>query len=165
MRIFILLAFLTIACTSCKSDKPLTPRINHVAMQVSNMKESVDFYTKAFDLKATNNIKELEITLADGSATKYDTHLVFLKFPGQDFVYELVENSKSDSLVHSPLFQHIGIDVLDIEESFKRATSLGAHVIVPIRYVRANDIYVKQAFINGPNNEVIELMQLISGEF
>ncbi len=151
--------------TSCRLKEPNSPRFNHVALQVSNMEKSVKFYTTAFGLDVTNRIKQLERTHQDGSNTNYDVNLAFLKFPGQDFVYELFESSEIDSLVQSPLLKHIGIDVNDIEKAYLKAINLGAKSIVPIRSVRANNLEVKQAFVSGIDGEVIELIQVISGEF
>ncbi len=130
------------------------------------MEKSVDFYTQAFDLKVTNNsIKHLVYTLPDGTKKERDVNIVLLKFPKQDFVYEMLEVVKSDSLVDFALFKHVGIDVKNIEKAFEQATNAGAKILVPIRLVQANEIEVKQAFLEGPDGEVIELMQIISGEF
>ena len=39
----------------------------------------------------------------DGNVTNFDVNLVFLKFPDQNFIYELSKKLKKDSLVKSPL--------------------------------------------------------------
>jgi catechol 2,3-dioxygenase-like lactoylglutathione lyase family enzyme len=129
------------------------------------MEKSVDFYTAAFGFTVTNSPKHLEFTNEDGSTTTLDTNLVFLKFPGQDFVYELVESSEPGALTQSPLFRHMGIEVKNIDEAFAKATRLGAEFPVPVRTVRANGGEPKNAFLLGPDGEVIELMQIVSGEF
>ena len=159
------LILLSIILLSCNTNNKVSPRFNHVLIQVSNMEKSVDFYTQAFNLKVTNSIKQLVITLPDGTKKERDVNIVLLKFPNQDFVYEMLEVAKSDSLVDFALYRHVGIDVENIEEAFERATNAGAKTLVPIRLVQANEIEVKQAFLNGPDGEIIELMQIISGEF
>ena len=151
--------------TSCRSKEPNSPRFNHVALQVSNMEKSIKFYTSAFGLEVTKRITQLERTDQDGNTTNFDINLTFLKFPEEDFVYELSQSSEMDSLVQSPLLKHIGIDVNDIEKAYLKAINLGAKSITSIRSVKANDLEVKQAFISGIDGEVIELIQVISGEF
>jgi catechol 2,3-dioxygenase-like lactoylglutathione lyase family enzyme len=152
--------------TSCKSEEPISPRFNHIVIQVSNMKKSVDFYTRAFDLVVTNDsLKHLVYTLEDRSKIERDVNVVLLKFPNQDFVYEMVEVSEYDHTISFDKFHHIGIDVVDIRKAFERATNAGADVLVPIRLVQTNGIETKQAFLKGPDGEIIELMQIISGDF
>ena len=163
MRITYIYGLFFLILTSC--TKTNSTRFNHVALEVSNIEKSVEFYSLAFDLTVTNRIKQLEKSDIDGTITSYDVNIVFLKFPGHNFVYELSEKLKTDSLVQSPLFKHIGIDVINIEKAFNTAVNLGAKIIAPIQFVRSNGIEAKQAFIEGPDGEVIELLQIISGEF
>ncbi len=152
--------------TSCQSKEPISPRFNHVVIQVSNMEKSVDFYTHAFDLKVTNDsLKHVVYTLADGTKKERDVNVVLLKFPNQDFVYEMSEVTDFDPSVKFALFHHVGIDVKDIKKAYDRAKQAGAEVLVPIRLVQTNGIETKQAFLKGPDGEIIELMQLISGDF
>ncbi|WP_420838785.1 VOC family protein [Aestuariivivens sediminis] len=63
------------------------------------------------------------------------------------------------------MFRHAGIDVKDIKKACERVKKAGAEVVVPIRLVQTNGIETKQAFLKGPDGEIIELMQLISGDF
>ncbi len=87
--------------------EPVSPRFNHVFLQVSDMERSVNFYTDAHGLKVTNDsVKNIAITLEDGTRIEQDVNIVFLKFPGQDFVFELKEEEIPDSL-NFALFQHV----------------------------------------------------------
>ena len=130
------------------------------------MENSINFYTKAFGLEVTDRITTIERELDDGTIAKSEVNIVFLKFPEQPgFVYELAETDKLDSLEQLPRFIHIGIDVENIEEAFASATKHGAKIIASIRVVKANDIEAKQAFLAGPDNEVVELMQMVQGVF
>ena len=152
--------------TSCKQKEPISPRFNHVVIQVSNMEKSVDFYTNAFDLKVTNDsLKHVVYTLEDGTKIERDVNVSLLKFPNQDFVYEMSEVAEYDNSTSFDKFHHVGIDVRNIKSAFKRAVEAGAEVLVPIRLVQTNGIETKQAFLKGPDGEVIELMQIISGDF
>ena len=165
MKITNRFALFFLIITSCASNESNSSRFNHVALEVSNIEKSIEFYSTAFGLTLTKRIKQLEKIDTDGKVTNFDVNLVFLKFPDQNFVYELSEKLKTDSLVQSPLLKHIGIDVKNIEKAFNKAVSLGAEIISPIQFDRANDIEAKQAFIRGLDGEVIELLQIISGEF
>tara|TARA_R110002124_G_scaffold183735_9_gene351252 strand:+ start:32845 stop:33291 length:447 start_codon:yes stop_codon:yes gene_type:complete len=145
--------------TSCEPKEPISPRFNHVVIQVSNMEKSVNFYTNAFDLKVTNDsLKHVVYTLEDGMKKERDVNVVLLKFPNQDFVYEMSEVAEYDNSTNFDKFHHVGIDVRNIKSAFKRAVEAGAEVLVPIRLVQTNGIETKQAFLKGPDGEVIELM-------
>ena len=157
---------LAIILTSCGSKEPLSPRFNHVFLVVSDMERSVEFYTKAFDLKVTNEkVKHIVWTYEDGTQKEVETNIVFLKFPGQDFVFELKEVKTMDSIDNSALFQHVGIDVKDIDKSLQKALNAGAEIISPIRLVQTHGLELKHVFLKGPDGERIELDQIISGEF
>lgn len=164
--ILIFLGFgLVTACVENEEQKVLSPRVNHVMLYVSDLEQTIEFYTSAFDLEVTNRLEVLNIKQSDGSSQSVPVNMAFLKFPGQDFVYEISEqNIVSDSLPPST-FQHVGIDVIDVESALKRAMEAGGELISPIRSVSGKDVSAKIAFIKGPDGEIVELMQLISGEF
>jgi catechol 2,3-dioxygenase-like lactoylglutathione lyase family enzyme len=157
---------LAIILTSCGSKEPLSPRFNHVFLVVSDMERSVEFYTKAFDLKVTNDkIKHLVLTYEDGTQKQVESNVVLLKFPGQDFVFELKEVEKMDTIENFNLFQHVGISVKDIDKALKKALNAGAEITSPIRLVQTHGLALKNVFLKGPDGEDIELDQIISGEF
>ncbi len=158
------LLLLVIFCISCQSNQTLSPRFNHVVVQVSNMEQSVEFYTKAFDLKVTNDsLKHVVYTFEDGSQAERDIHIVLLKFPGQDFVFEMSEVAEAPE--NPGFFHHVGVDVEHIDQAFQRVVDAGAEVVVPIRLVQTQGVEAKQAFLKGPDGEMIELMEIVSGEF
>ena len=155
---------LIIILFSCTSKK-VSPRFNHVVITVSNMENSIDFYTSAFDLEITNTIKHLEYTTADGTVTNRDIHVVLLKFPGQDFVWEMVENPNLVASESPSLYQHVGVDVTNMETAFNRLVNAGAEIVVAPRLVKMIGLETRQAFLKGPDGEMIELMQILSGDF
>ena len=161
--------FMTKACTcECKSEEnsPVSPRLNHVMLYVSDLETSVDFYTRAFDFEVSNRIKKILVLQDDGSEVTREVNMAFLKFPGQDFVYELSEQPIDSSWNNQKaLFQHVGVDVEDIESAFTRVSQAGAEVVVPVRSVQADELKAKQAFFRGPDGEILELMEMIAGEF
>lgn len=164
---FLILPLVVIlSCTHTNSHQALSPRINHVMLYVSNLENSINFYTHAFDLQVTNRLDTLIAVQPDGTEMARTVTMAFLKFPGQDFVFELSEHvADTSSRPTAFLFQHVGVDVLSIEAAYKRAIDAGAKELVPVRKVKAKGIEAKQAFVGGPDGERIELMQIISGEF
>lgn len=162
------LTILTIlsGCTESNQHKAITPRINHVMLYVSNLDNSIAFYTQAFDLQLTNKLDTLIAIQPDEKEVIRSVNMAFLKFPGQDFVFELSQQAADSSSRPATFsFQHIGIDVLDIEAAYQRAVNAGAKELVPVRKVKAKGVEARQAFVAGPDGERIELMQIISGEF
>lgn len=153
-------------CSNLSPERQLSPRVNHVMLYVSNLDNSINFYTKAFDLQVTNKLDRLIAVQEDGSEVERTVNMAFLKFPGQDFVFELAEHPRDSTSSNTTfLFQHMGVDVIDIDAAYKRALDHGGEPLRPVRMVKANGIEAKQAFIGGPDGERIELMQIISGEF
>ena len=69
----------------------LTPRFNHVMLVVSNLDSSIAFYTTAFDLQVAQRITELRVTGANGNQNARPVKMALLKFPGQEFVLELMQ--------------------------------------------------------------------------
>ena len=143
------------------------PAFNHIYLGVHNIDSSIAFYTRAFDLKVTYRISQLDITQTD-SAFKRVVNIAFLKFPGQDLVYELGERSdKSDTTIRTGnLYQHVGVEIKDVTATLKRVLEAGGKLAVPIRQVRTNGgLTIKQAVVKGPDGESIELVEIISGDY
>lgn len=144
---------------------PLRPRFNHVMLYVSDLDASIAFYTRAFDLTVTQRIDTLRVTPPNGSETARAARMAFLKFPGQDFVYELAERRVQDDGT-SPFFQHVGVDVADIAAAAARVQAAGGRDFSGIATVRTSGGTVaKNGFFKGPDGELVELMQVLKGEF
>lgn len=142
------------------------PRFNHVYLSVDDVDASLSFYTRAFDLSVTDRFNELDIKQTD-TAFKRRVNVVFLKFPGQDFVFELAERSdKHDTVRMSNIFQHVGVEVKDIGPAVQKVVAAGGKIATPIRIVRTNSgLAIKQTYMKGLDNETIELTQIISGKY
>ena len=143
------------------------PSFNHVYLAVHNVDSSLKFYTKAFDLQVTNRFSQLDIRQTD-TAFKRPVNIVFLKFPGQDLVYELGERAdKNDTTIKmGNLYQHVGVEVKDVVVALQRAIDAGGKLLVPIRSVTTNSgLSIKQAFVRGPDGESIELVQVVAGAY
>ena len=147
-------------------EAALSPRFNHAMLAVSNLDSSIAFYTAAFDLEVAQRITELSVTGANGAPTAHPVKMALLKFPGQEFVLELGERPAPTSTGPAPYYQHIGVDVRDIAAAAERVRKAGGRDPSPIQTVRTSSGTVaKNMFFRGPSGELVELMQVVSGEF
>lgn len=143
----------------------LTPRFNHVMLVVSNLDSSIAFYTTAFDLQVAQRITELRVTGANGQNAR-PVKMALLKFPGQEFVLELAERPTPPTTGPAPYYQHLGIDVKDIAAAAERVRRAGGRDPSAIQTVSTSSGTVaKNMFFRGPSGELLELMQIVSGEF
>jgi catechol 2,3-dioxygenase-like lactoylglutathione lyase family enzyme len=133
-------------------------------LYVSDLEASIAFYTEAFDLQVSDRLDTLTLVGEDGSETPAPVRMAFLRFPGQDFVLELSEQNVEDDGT-SPFFQHVGVDVTDIEAAAARVQRAGGRDFSGVRTVRAHDLMARNAFFLGPDGEQVELMEMVQGEF
>ena len=144
----------------------LTPRFNHVMLVVSNLDSSITFYTTAFDLQVAQRITELRVTGASGTQTARPVKMALLKFPGQEFVLELAERPTPSTTGPAPYYQHLGVDVKDIAAAAERVRHAGGRDPSAIQTVSTSSgTIAKNMFFRGPSGELLELMQIVSGEF
>ena len=147
-------------------EAPLSPRFNHVMLVVTNLDSSITFYTAAFDVHVAQRITELNVTGANGVPSARPVKMAFLKFPGQEFVLELGERPAPPSTGPAPYYQHLGVDVRDIAAAAERIRKAGGRDLPPIHTVSTSGGTVaKNMFFRGPSGELVELMQIVSGEF
>lgn len=144
----------------------LSPRFNHVMLTVSNLDSSITFYTSAFDLQVTQRIAGISSTPGEGSPNpQRQVKMALLKFPGQEFVLELAERP-AGSAGPAPHYQHLGVDVMDIVSAGERVRRAGGRDPSTINTVRTSTGTVaKNMFFRGPSGEMLELMQMVTGEF
>ena len=171
-RLTALAAFATIiiavSAFAPAKEAALSPRFNHVMLIVSNLDSSITFYTAAFDLQVAQRITELSVTGANGATTARPVKMALLKFPGQEFVLELSERPASATAPTgpAPYYQHLGVDVRDIAAAAERVRKAGGRDPSPIQTVSTSSGTVaKNMFFRGPSGELVELMQVVSGEF
>ena len=170
VRLTAIAAFATtiiaVAAFALAKGAPLTPRFNHVMLVVSNLDSSITFYTTAFDLQIAQRLTELRVTGANGAQTARPVKMALLKFPGQEFVLELAERPAPSTTGPAPYYQHLGVDVRDIAAAAERVRKAGARDPSAIQTVSTSSGTVaKNMFFRGPSGELVELMQVVSGEF
>ena len=152
-------------CAPGSTPDPASPRFNHVMLYVSDLEASIAFYTRAFDLEVTQRLDSLTVVAPDGSETHRGVRMAFLKFPGQAFVFELSEQPIE---MEGPdrFYQHLGVDVADIEAAAERAMAAGAEEFSGVRTVRGTGgVVARNACFRGPDGELVELMEMVAGEF
>ena len=153
-----------IATSLHQQPSPLSPRFNHVMLYVDDIEKSIDFYTTAFDVEVSQRLTQIREVAEDGTETPNEVNMAFLKFPGQDFVFEISERTVENPGI-APHYQHVGIDVKNIQAAADRAINAGATNFTGIRHLRGNETEVKNCFFKGPDGENIELMEILAGEF
>ncbi len=161
----LLLLLLNCSCSQQKGNSNLSPRFNHVFLNVSSVEESIAFYQTAFGVQLYDEIRTLKRTDSLGNTTEAETYIALLRFPSQGFNLEIAANPNLEADNSNANYTHLGIDVMDIETASERLLKAGAIPVRPITLVEANDIKAKTAFFTGPNGETLELMQIIEGEF
>jgi catechol 2,3-dioxygenase-like lactoylglutathione lyase family enzyme len=142
-------------------EAAVSPRFNHVMLLVTNLDSSITFYTAAFDLQVSQRITGLTV-----SGKARPVKMALLKFPGQDFVFELAERPAPAASDAAPSYQHVGVDVRDITAAAERARKAGGRDPTPIQTVSTSSGTVaKNMFFRGPSGELVELMEIVSGDF
>jgi catechol 2,3-dioxygenase-like lactoylglutathione lyase family enzyme len=164
----IVLVMAVILTTGCnpKNSETDGPRFNHVMLYVSDLDESVQFYRNAFGMRLDQKLDHLMVENDTGMYDTLAVNMAFLRLSGSRFVLELSQRAVAQDSSAVPLhFQHLGIEVDDIELAMKKAGAAGAETVRPVTTVMADGIKAKNAFFKGPDGEVIELMEILEGAF
>ncbi|KEY91192.1 lactoylglutathione lyase [Candidatus Photodesmus blepharus] len=124
-------------------------RILHTMLRVSNLEESIIFYTKVMRMKLlrTHENREYKYTLA------------FLGFRdiAEESVIELTYNWDINKYDLGSAFGHIAIGVNDIYTACNRIEAYGVNIIRKPGPVKGGTTHI--AFIKDPDGYMIELIQ------
>jgi catechol 2,3-dioxygenase-like lactoylglutathione lyase family enzyme len=164
----IVLVLAVILTTGCNPKTPETdgPRFNHVMLYVSDLDESVRFYGNAFGMRLDQKLDHLMVENDTGMYDTLAVNMAFLRLSGSRFVLELSQRAVNQDSNAVPLhFQHLGIEVDDIELAMKKAGAAGAETLRTLTTVKAEGIKARNAFFKGPDGEIIELMEMLEGAF
>ena len=132
----------------------ISPRLDHVALRVTDMDRSIQFYDDAFGLKLSYRWDEMTI---GGNTIKNPGALLS---DGQGGSVEIFGDGDASQrrAVQQPI-NHFGFAVEDIEAAYIRAVNAGAQGDVPPIAVSADGANLKIAFVIGLDGERIELTQ------
>jgi catechol 2,3-dioxygenase-like lactoylglutathione lyase family enzyme len=107
--------------------------------------------------------------MVENDTGRYDSlsvNMAFLRFCGSRFVLELSQRAVAQDSNAVPIhFQHLGIEVDDIELAMGKVGGAGAETVRTVTTVMAEGIKVKNAFFKEPDGEIIELMEILEGAF
>lgn len=127
-------------------------RIDHVAIRVSDLARSVDFYEKAFGGRSVQSHAEDE---AIGRV-----HLVEL---GDGFCVELFQRGRGQASrgAGDVGVTHFSISLPDVDGAYRKALAAGAlSVMAPVdaSLPLHPQVVVRVAFVEGPQGELIEFI-------
>ncbi|MBO6522784.1 MAG: VOC family protein [Balneolaceae bacterium] len=158
--------FLILACSYSEPQTPSNPRFNHSMLFVTDSEVSRAFYEEAFGMQFYKHLDEMVIFNEESENDTVAINITLMRMPGYKFNYEFAQSPVAgDSTLQSPHYQHVGIEVDDIDTSIEIALNAGAELAIPKRHLKAGDIEAKTVFFYGPDGELIELMEILEGDF
>ncbi len=156
---------LALACSNVGQEQTKL-RFNHAMLYVTNAEVSKGFYEKAFGMQFYKHLSEMVIFNEESENDTLAINITLMRMPGHKFIYEFAQSPiADDSTLSSPHYQHVGIEVKDIDASIEKAINAGAELAVQKRHLKAGDIEAMTVFFYGPDREMIELMQILEGDF
>ena len=126
-----------------------TPRILHTMLRISDIQESIEFYSDVLGMKV--------LRMLDQPTEEYT--LIFLGYDDEanSAVIELTYNYGVSSYTIGSGFGHIAIGVNNIEATISRIKKLGYEIILePKKLANSNEFI---AFVSDPDGYRIELIQ------
>jgi len=121
-------------------------KLEHIGILVSDMDRSISFYKDVIGLTLRDRVK-----LGD------TVELAFLYAPGQESVeVELI--AKGEIGPNNGVVNHLAFTVEDIETEIKRLKEQGVKLLDETPR-DLSSLNVRIAFFEGPDGEVLELMQ------
>jgi lactoylglutathione lyase len=120
----------------------------HTMIRVMDEAKSVDFYSKAFNLKVKDRFD------FDGFT------LVYLKNDANDFEIELtINHGRAEAYTHGTGYGHLALSVSDIDVEHKRFEKLGLSPNPVKEFHRDGALMAKFFFVTDPDGYKIEVLQ------
>ncbi len=120
----------------------------HTMIRVMDEAKSVDFYSKAFNLKVKDRFD------FDGFT------LVYLKNDANDFEIELtINHGRAEAYTHGTGYGHLALSVSDIDAEHKRFEKLGLSPNPVKEFHRDGALMAKFFFVTDPDGYKIEVLQ------
>lgn len=123
-------------------------KILHTMLRVTDLEQSIDFYTIVLGMKV------LDIT----ENNEYRYTLVFVGYEGQGSTIELTYNWDTNKYDLGNAFGHLALGVDDIYAACDKIKALGGNVSREAGPVKGGKTQI--AFITDPDGYQIELIQL-----
>ena len=124
-------------------------RFHHVHIVCKNLEEMIRFFTEVLAAKLIDRRK---FGTADGASLDLDGTTINLRVARED------EQMVGDASQSTYGFDHIGLEVEDVENAFKNLTAQGYSFFMPPTEIPN----MKIAFFKGPEDITIELCQPLS---
>ncbi|MBW2435930.1 MAG: VOC family protein [Desulfobacterales bacterium] len=124
-------------------------RFHHVHIVCKNLEEMIRFFTEVLAAKLIDRRK---FGTADGASLDLDGTTINLRVARED------EQMVGDASQSTYGFDHIGLEVEDVENAFKDLTAQGYSFFMPPTEIPN----MKIAFFKGPEDITIELCQPLS---
>ncbi len=124
-------------------------RILHTMLRVTNMDESINFYSTIFNMKLLR-----KMDFPDGKFT-----LAFLGYGDEstNTVIELTHNWETDSYEMGNAYGHIAISVDDAYKACDEISAKGGEVVRPAGPMKHGSTVI--AFVKDPDGYMIELIE------
>jgi lactoylglutathione lyase len=120
-------------------------KLLHTRMRVSNMDQTIEFYTKVLGLE-----------VAERKTSPRGSHLAFLKVPNSEELIELASFPPSGPVTVQPDLVHLAFEVNNLEEAMRELAAMGVPITDgPTRSSSGN----RFIFIDAPDGYEIELIE------
>ncbi len=139
-------------------EKSVAPRLEQVAMRVTDLDRSIEFYQEAFDLTLVTRWESM--TIGVGPRTTTVPSLGAILGDSDGGTIELFgDGVASKQREEQQPIHHFAFAVEDIERSLKLAVKAGARLATPVMPVSTQGMSATIAFVFGPDGERIEIIQ------
>ncbi len=123
---------------------------DHMAFQVTNIDESIEFYTKVLGL---------ELEFKDENLPEKEKYAFLHLDGGKLEILERIVEKYEKPIIKPPFCPHLALETKNIEETLEMIKSKGLRIIKgPLEVPRE----VKWLYISDPDNNIIEYIEWIS---
>jgi catechol 2,3-dioxygenase-like lactoylglutathione lyase family enzyme len=123
---------------------------DHMAFQVTNIDESIEFYTKVLGL---------ELEFKDENLPEKEKYAFLHLDGGKLEILERIGEKYEKPIIKPPFCPHLALETKNIEETLEMIKNKGLRIIKgPLEVPRE----VKWLYISDPDNNIIEYIEWIS---
>jgi len=123
---------------------------DHVAFQVTNIDESIEFYTKVLGV---------ELEFKDENLAEKEKYAFFHLDGGKLEIIERIGEKYKKPIINPPFCPHLALETKNMEETLEMIKTKGLRIIKgPLEVPKE----VKWLYISDPDNNLIEFIEWIS---